>query len=71
MVNIRISRAFGPYAVGQAVKVAADADGTPLDQYWRRRLQDAATDGCCEVVTESKQTPKRTRRKGSSDTEKE
>jgi hypothetical protein len=74
MVNIRINKSFGPYTVGQEVKVTADEGGIPLDQYWRRRLQDAATDGCCEVVTESKQTPKRKRRRGSSDssdTEKE
>jgi hypothetical protein len=74
MLNIRINKTFGPYTAGQTVRVEADTTGTtgiPLDPYWRRRLQDAATDGCCEVVTESKQTPKRKRRGGSSDTEKE
>lgn len=27
-----------------------DIDGIPSEQYWRRRLKDAQTDGCCEVA---------------------
>ncbi len=27
-----------------------EVDGIPSEQFWRRRLKDAQTDGCCEVV---------------------
>lgn len=50
MANIRINKTFGPYKEGQVVRVDTDADGVPLEAYWRRRLQDAQTDGCCEMV---------------------
>lgn len=35
---------------GHVFTVQADSHGTPLDEYWRRRLKDAVTDECCEVV---------------------
>lgn len=64
MLNIRINKPFGQYTVGQVVKVAVDGSGTPLDQYWRRRLKDAGLDGCCEVV-ETNPKPSRKSRRGS------
>jgi len=59
MVNVRINKTFGPYKAGQVVKVATTEAGIPLDVYWRRRLADAATDGCCEL---EQATPSKTRR---------
>ncbi len=32
------------------VRVEEGPDGQPKDKYWRDRLKDAATDGCCELV---------------------
>lgn len=51
-INIRINKPFGGYAEGRTVKVEVDDTGTPLDAGWRRRLKDAALDGCCEIVAE-------------------
>lgn len=39
---------------GTTIKVAADKHGVPLDKHWRRRLKDAAGDGCVGVVTAKK-----------------
>jgi len=53
-INIRINKPFSGYAKGQVVTVEADQHGTPLQEAWRRRLKDAALDGCCEVVEKPK-----------------
>jgi hypothetical protein len=49
--TIEIKRDFGPYTRGQLVKVEQDEAGIVTNEYWRRRLKDAETDGCCELVT--------------------
>lgn len=36
------------------VIVQTDADGVPLSPFWRRRLQDAVTDNCVEIIKPSK-----------------
>lgn len=53
-INIRINKPFSGYAEGQVVAVQVDQHGTPLLEEWRRRLKDAAHDGCCEVVEKPK-----------------
>ena len=35
---------------GKQIEIKVDAKGVPLDQHWRRRLRDSATDGCIAVV---------------------
>jgi len=35
---------------GKQAEIQVDADGTPLDQHWRRRMKDSATDGCIAVI---------------------
>lgn len=50
MLDIHIKRTLGPHQAGQIVRVESDANGVPMDQYWRRRLIDAQHDDCCEVV---------------------
>ena len=41
------------------IRVRKGSGGKPEDKYWRDRLKDAATDGCCEIVkTESKKKEK-------------
>lgn len=39
---------------GNTVDVETDAHGVPLDPFWRRRLRDAAIDGCVEKVKSSR-----------------
>ena len=35
---------------GKQVIINVDADGVPLEQCWRRRMNDSKTDGCIAVV---------------------
>lgn len=50
---------------GKQAIIEVDQDGTPLEQHWRRRMNDSKTDGCIavietsgEVATENKSTTK-------------
>jgi len=35
---------------GDIVSVEIDSNKVIIDKYWRRRLEDAALDGCVEIV---------------------
>lgn len=35
---------------GKTAVIQVDADGTPLEQHWRRRMNDSKTDGCIAVI---------------------
>ena len=37
-----------------ALTIKTDANGVPLDKFWRRRLKDAETDNCVEIIKRSK-----------------
>lgn len=49
-LTIKINGTIVGYQKGQEVSVSADENGTPYDQFWRRRLKDAEIDNCCEIV---------------------
>ena len=42
---------------GKQVIINVDADGVPLEQCWRRRMNDSKTDGCIAVVEMPVETP--------------
>ena len=48
-VSIQLNRALRGKPAGAVVRVPANRDGLPKDRYWRDRLKDAVTDGCCEI----------------------
>lgn len=52
--QVLVNKPFGAYTVGQVVDIEVDEAGTPLRLEWRRRLADAVTDGCCELVKRQK-----------------
>ena len=56
-MKIKIKKVFG-YTAGVVLDIQIDPSGIPLDQFWRKRLKDAATDGCVEVVKASKKSHK-------------
>jgi len=60
--QIKFNADLGEYKAGQVVKVKVDSQGIPTDRFIRRRLEDAKTDGCCEVV-EEKPTSKQANKK--------
>lgn len=39
---------------GKQAVIEVDADGTPLEQHWRRRMKDSISDGCIAVVEQPK-----------------
>lgn len=49
-VRIEVRKRMANHAVGEIVIIAADNNGTPLDKFWRRRLEDAEHDDCCKIV---------------------
>ena len=49
-VKIKVNFGIPGYEPDQIVYVEGDVNGTPLDFDWRRRLNAARIDGCCEVV---------------------
>jgi len=49
-IQINVKKNLGKFKVGDIITVPTDEAGTPLDPFWRRRLKDAAIDGCCEIA---------------------
>lgn len=54
ILKIQVNKNIGDYGPGSIVSVDADQEGTPLNHIWRRRLKDAETDQCCEIVEPEK-----------------
>lgn len=54
----KVNKPVAHHRVGDVIKIQVNADGTPVDVYWRRRLADAASDNCIErtVSTQKKGT---------------
>lgn len=48
-IRIRVLRVPG-FKPRFELDVPTDAEGTPTEVFWRRRLRDAKRDRCCEVV---------------------
>lgn len=49
-ISIRVNHGLADYRPGEIVEVEAHDDGTPVQNFWRRRLRDAVIDKSCEVV---------------------
>jgi hypothetical protein len=49
-LRLKINLPVGGHNAGDIIEVDADEKGTPLEQFWRRRLTDAAIDNCVEIV---------------------
>jgi len=56
--TVRVLKDLGEFKTGAKVRV--NDNDRVWGHYWRRRLKDAATDGCCELVPEK--TPKPTKK---------
>ena len=58
-MTVRVNTDLGKFKKDQIVKVfKGDTEWGP---YWRRRLKDAKTDGCCELVVEKAGKPTKTK----------
>ncbi len=52
-IQVKVLSDIPGYKTGQTIFVKVDSLGTPLDKFWRRRLKDAKTDNCLEVIKPS------------------
>jgi len=57
-MEIEIVHGFVDHRPGDIITVETVAPGVPKDLYWRRRLKDAAVDGCVKVSKPAKKTKK-------------
>lgn len=56
---LKLNTPLRGHNAGVTVRVKA-RNGVLLDQYWRRRLQDAAIDNCVEIIQPRKENHKKT-----------
>lgn len=48
---LKINKPLRGYKPGIKIPIVIDSDtGSPIDPYWRRRLEDAKKDNCVELV---------------------
>lgn len=53
-IRLKLNSPMAGFKEGQEVTIQTDRSGVPLEKFWRRRLKDAETDNCIEVVKASK-----------------
>ncbi len=53
-IKLKLNMPFQGFAAGREITVKADANGVPLEKFWRRRLKDAVSDNCVEIVSQEK-----------------
>ena len=56
---VKVKKDLGQFKKDQIVKVIKG--DTVWGPYWRRRLKDAKTDGCCELVVSKASKPTKTK----------
>jgi hypothetical protein len=49
-ISLKLNADLGGKKKGATITVEIDSNKVIIDRYWRRRLEDAALDGCVEVV---------------------
>lgn len=49
-IKLKINSPHLGYSIGTEVDVEVNKQKVPLSRFWRRRLADAKTDNCVEVV---------------------
>ena len=53
-MKIKLNQPMKCYEAGRTLVIQTDADGLPLEKFWRRRIKDAEIDNCVEVIKSSK-----------------
>lgn len=62
-IKIKLNYAFSFHKKGDIIDIEVDEEGTPLNIYWRKRLNDSKLDNCIEVIND-KSAPKAIKAKG-------
>lgn len=58
--KIKVNKLLKDYKVGDVIEV--DFDNYKDRVYWKRRLEDAKIDRCCELIAEGKKEDKATKK---------
>ena len=58
-MKLKINKDMAGYKAGRTINIKADINNIPLDIFWRRRLKDAKSDNCVEVIKTSKSKPEK------------
>lgn len=58
-IQLKLNADLGGKKKGTIITVEIDSNKVIIDRYWRRRLEDAALDGCVEVVRNETKGDKR------------
>lgn len=53
-IKLKLNAELRGIPAGTVKRIQVDKKKTPLDSYWRNRLQDAEHDNCVEIVEEPK-----------------
>ena len=53
-IRLKLNSPMAGFEARREVTIQTDRSGVPLEKFWRRRLKDAETDNCVEVVKASK-----------------
>jgi len=53
-IKLKLNKPMAGYEEGREVAIDVDRNKVPLKRFWRRRLKDAKTDNCVEIVKVSK-----------------
>jgi len=53
-IRLQINKPLQGLQKGATIKLVADENSLPVDNYWRRRLKDADQDGCVEILASKK-----------------
>ncbi len=60
-IKLKLNTPMVGYEAGREVTIQTDDAGVPLVKFWRRRLKDADTDKCVQIIKPS--VPKKERNK--------
>jgi len=55
IMKVKINKPIFGHKVGQIIDIKTTGNNIPISIYWRRRLQDAETDNCIEIIKEKPQ----------------
>lgn len=50
-MKVKVNFGIPGFTEGQVVDVETDGEGTPLEFKWRRHLEAAEFDNCCETLS--------------------
>jgi len=64
-MKIKLNVAMHGYVKDSVINIIVNQDNMPVDQFWRKRLNDSLIDNCIEIVSfPDNQSRSKTKQKG-------